>query len=240
MIVRRLVLLISIVFTGSLALAAAAAAAGGGGGLTPGQYTFTDFSASADFGGKGGPPVTSYSIFVNRGLNSFHSEDNQGSDRGTVMLSTMVQFTQIDPSGVSTFGCFIIPDGDFVVAGNLKSASLHTTLVTPNCPGIGGAPVGGAPQVGPKPAGGGGLALPIRIDITWTAPGVIATSHDRFNFSCLDRSENGTSTFRDSLGGSASGSIGTTTGLFSQGGDISSQNGTLEVEGNVIPPCFGK
>jgi hypothetical protein len=47
---RRLFLVISIVVTGSLGMAAAAIAAGGGGGLPPGNYTFNNTCAFAQFG----------------------------------------------------------------------------------------------------------------------------------------------------------------------------------------------
>lgn len=58
MVIRRLVLVISIVVSGSLALAAAVLAAGSG-GLPPGQTLFSEMSANASFGGKGGPPEAS-------------------------------------------------------------------------------------------------------------------------------------------------------------------------------------
>ncbi len=240
MIVRRLVLLVSIAFCGSLALAAGAVAAGGG-GLAPGQYTFNDVSANAFFGGKGGPPAPTFSIFVNRGLNSFEPSDGHGEGQGTVTQSTMVQLQETDASGFSSFGCFVIPDGDFVVAGNLQSASLHTTLTaTDICPGA-GSPVGGAPQPGPKAAtGGGGLTLPISVNLKWSGANVISTSHDRFSMRCLDLTETGANTFRDSLGGSASGSIDTSTGLSSQSADVSAQTGSLDIQGAAQPPCFGK
>jgi hypothetical protein len=240
MLVRRLVLVFSIVFCGSLALAAAAVAAGGG-GLAPGQYTFTNVGATAFFGGKGGGPQPSFDIFVNRGLNSFQPEDNQGQDNEIVTKSTMIVLTAFDAKGAGGTGCFIIPDGDFVVAKNLQSASLHTTLTAQNqCPGP-GQPVGGAPTVGPKAGGGGGgLQLPIAVNLTWKGAHVISTSRDHFTMSCLDHSVEGNNTLRDSLGGSASGSIGSTSGLSTLAADVTSQDGTLEVQGQIQPPCFGK
>lgn len=239
MILRRLVLVFSIVFCGSLALAAAAVAAGGGGGLGPGSYTFTNTSASAFFGGaKGGPPQASFDVFVSHGLNSFRPDDGDGP--GTVMHSTIVQFTQFDPSGAGGSGCFIIPDGDFTVSKNVQSAALHTTLTAAEtCPGT-GAPVGAASKAAPLAGKAGGLVLPIKVDVTWRGAGVVATTRDEFTFRCLDRQESGNNVFRDAVGSSASGKIGSTTGLKTPVGDISSQNGTLEVQGKVIPPCFGK
>jgi hypothetical protein len=237
MLVRRLVLVFSIVFCGSLALAVAAVAAGGG--LAPGQYTFTSHSASALFGGKGGPPQPTFSIFVNQGLNSFEPED--GSGPGNVMQSTMVLFQEFDPNGTGGFGCFVIPDGDFTVSGGLQAAALHTTLTAANqCPGF-GTPVGGAPQAAPFAGGkGGGLVLPIKVDVTWKGAGVVATSTTDFTFTCLDRQEQGSNTFRDSAGGSASGTIGATGGLNTNAADVTSQDGELEIQGTIQSACFGK
>lgn len=236
MVLRRLVLVFSIVFCGSLALAAAAVAAGGP--LGPGSYTFSSTSANALFGAaKGGPPGPTISVYVNHGLNSFQPEDNQGS--GTVMESTMVQFSEFDPNGGGFSGCFLIDAKDFTVSTNLQSASLHTTLTTPNCPGL-GKPLGSAQPAGPKPAAGGGLPLPIRIDLTWSGVGVVSTLNDRFTFRCLDHSEQGTNTFRDSVGGTSSGTVGATKGLTTSVADVISQDGQLEIQGNVTPPCFGK
>ncbi len=166
MLIRRLVLVVSIVFTGSLALAAAATAAGGG--LSPGNYTFSSMSANAFFGGfKGGPPQPTFSVFVNHGLNSFEAEN---SDSSTVMESTMVQFSQFDSKGVGGFGCFIIPAGDFSVGPDMQSAALHAKLTVNNlCPGFGkpfgagalaGATPGRTPQV--EAQGGASTNLPQR------------------------------------------------------------------------------
>src|SRR5437868_547887 len=159
MIVRRLVLILSIVFCGSLALAAGAVAAGsGGGGLPPGDYSFTGNSASALFGAlKGGPPQPTISIFVNRGLNSFQPDGKKV--RPTVMQSTIVQYAEFDPDGGGASLCFLIADGDFTVSNHLQNASLHTWLTANNtCPGA-GTPVGGAPQPGAIVSTAGGLQL---------------------------------------------------------------------------------
>jgi hypothetical protein len=239
MIVRRLVLVFSIVFCGSLALAAAAVAAVPG-PLPPGDYTFSSTSANAFFGGKGGGPQPSFSVFVNQGLNSFQPSDGDNNDSGSVIPSTMVQFTAFDSKGVGGTACYIIPNSDFKVSKNLQSASLHTTLSSGSvCPGL-GAPVGGAPVPGPKAGSGGGLPPSIKVDLTWSGVGVVSTMHDRFTFSCLAHRESGTNTFRDSLGGTASGTIGTTSGLSTLVADVSAQDGQLDIQGNIQPPCFGK
>ena len=239
MVVRRLVLVFSIVFCGSLALAAAAVAAGGGGGLGPGSFTFTNTSASAFFGGaKGGPPQPSFGVFVSRGLNSFQPDDASGSD--TVMQSTIVQFTEFNATGVGGSACFVIPDGDFTVAQGLRSAALHASLTSAElCPGT-GSPVGASSKAAPLGGGGGGLVLPIQVDITWQGSGVVATTTDEFSFTCLAIQEEGNNVFKDAVGSSASGTIGSAVGLTTLAADISSQNGTIEVQGTSTPPCFGK
>lgn len=167
---------------------------------------------------------------------SFQPEDGQASE--TVMQSTMLQFTQFDPTGGAGSACFLIPDGDFKVSKNLQSASLHTTLSTPDCPGT-GKPVGSAKAAGPMPAAAG-LVLPIKVDLTWSGVGVVSTMNDRFSFRCLSHTENGTNTFRDSVGGNSSGIIGAVRGLTTTNADVSSQDGHLEIQGSVQPPCFGK
>lgn len=237
MLIRRLVLVVSILFTGSLALAVAATAAGGG--LSPGSYTFSGTSAGAFFGAfKGGPPQPAFSVFVNRGLNSFEAENSDGS--ATVMQSTMVHFSQFDSTGTGGFGCFIIPPGDFTVSQDLQSAALHTTLTANNlCPGF-GKPFGAATVAGAAPGLIGGLPLPITVDLTWSGVGVVSTFTNEFTSRCLDRTNSGSNTFRDSIGGKASGTTSTLVGQFSTSlADVSSQNGQLEVQGNVTPPCFG-
>jgi hypothetical protein len=235
MLIRRLVLIVSIVFTGSIALAVAATAAGGG--LGPGSYTFTGTSASAYFGGfKGGPPHATFSVSVNRGLNSFEPED--GST--TVVQNTMVFFTQFDPTGAGGFGCFIIPPADFTVSSDLQSAALHTTLTSNNlCPGF-GKPLGAATSGSGTPGLGGSLSLPITVDVTWSGVGVVSTFTDQFSYSCLARQTAGDSTFRDSVGGKATGTTSSLTGQFTTSvADVASQQGQLEVQGDVQPPCFG-
>ncbi|HKW72472.1 MAG TPA: hypothetical protein VJQ08_06575 [Candidatus Dormibacteraeota bacterium] len=236
MLVRRLVLVLSIVVTGLLALAVGVLGAGSG-GLAPGSYTFTNKSASAFFGGKG--PVTgpNFSVFVNQGLNSFEADDGTT----TVTRSTIVIFTMFNPDGTGGTGCFVINPSDFVVSDGLQHASLHTNLNTGNqCPGF-GKPLGPI-QAGVLPAGGKGGGLPpsIQVDLTWTGANVLSTTEDQFTFTCLDRQEEGTNTFSRSLGGSASGTIAGVSGLSTLSADVASQDGQLEIQGSNTPPCFGK
>src|SRR5258708_20172963 len=86
MIVRRFVLVLSIVVCGSLAMAAAVF--GAGSALGPGQTLFSDTNANAFFGGKGGPPE-GFSVFVNQGLNSFDPEDAAAPPVTRTPISTL-------------------------------------------------------------------------------------------------------------------------------------------------------
>src|SRR5258708_25517651 len=125
MIVRRLVLVLSIVLCGSLAMAAAVF--GAGGGLGAGPTLFSDTNANAFFGGKGGPPE-GFSVFVNQGLNSFEPEDGGVT---TVSRSTIVKLTVFTATG-GCGACYLIPHSDFVVSTNLQSATIDTNLDTDN------------------------------------------------------------------------------------------------------------
>jgi hypothetical protein len=234
MFVRRFALVIAIVFCGSLALAAAAVAAGG---LGPGKYTFNSSSANAFFGmgKKGGPPSPSWSVSVNQGLNSFKPRDP--SDPRVVLNSTMVFITEFDATGKGGFGCFVVPDGDFVVSRDLASASLNTTLTANEaCPGF-GTPVGG--KGGGFAGGNGGLVLPITVDVTWSAVGAVTTFNNTFSLQCLDFNEDGNSS-NQSTGAAATGSISALPGRFTgEWADIAGTVGRLDIRGVPQSACFG-
>lgn len=234
-LLRRLSLVVSIAFSGSLAVAAAAVAAGGG--LAPGEYTFTSTSAHATAGiPKGGPPgQQGFGVSVNRGLNSYQPEDGNGLN--TVTNSTMVQVYTFSQTG-SAFGCFIIDPSEFTVSKNLQSASLHTTLTAAKaCPGI-GAPVTGK-NVVPMAGGGGGLSLPITLDLSWTGLGVTSTWRDNGSFECLDYSTQSTNVSYAS-GARATGTVSALSGQFnSDFAGVRSTDTHLNISGTVNPACFG-
>ncbi|HKW70786.1 MAG TPA: hypothetical protein VJP81_09410 [Candidatus Dormibacteraeota bacterium] len=235
MFLRRLVLVFSIVFCGSLAFAAAAVAAGG---LGPGKYTFHSTSANAFFGmgKKGGPPAPSFSVNVSQGLNSFKPTHPMGPR--IVNDSTMVFITEFDASGTGGYGCSVVPDSAFTVSRDLQSAALHATLSADEvCPGF-GSPVGGSKDA-VFAGGNGGLALPITVDVTWTASGPVTTFDQSFSLQCLDYNEAGSSKNR-SNGADASGSVSTLRGTFtSELANMIATDGRLDIRG--VPPsaCFG-
>ena len=187
---RRIFLIVSIVVTGSLALAAAALASGGGGGLPPGNYTFTHTLALAQFG----PSVTNlgpqFMIQVDRN----HSDFRPNSGPHVVTDATTVTI-QISTATISSAGCFNIPASDFTVSSDLQSAALHTTLTTP-CAAATGAKGFAALAGG---GGGGGLPDSIRLDVTWTGNGIIGTTRDANTFQCA-----GSTTIRTLIGRAAS------------------------------------
>ena len=232
MFLRRLVMVLAIVFAGSLALAAAAVAAGG---LGPGKYTFNSSSANAFFGmgKKGGPPSPSWSVSVNHGLNSFKPK----AGARTVNNGTMVYVTEWDATGNGGFGCFVVPDSDFTVARDLSSASLHATLTTDEaCPGFATA-VGGSKAA--FAGGNSGLTLPMTVDVTWSATGAVTTYDDAFSLQCLSYNESGSSSNR-STGAAATGTISVLSGQFTgEFADVTTTTGKLDIKG--VPPsgCFG-
>jgi hypothetical protein len=237
--VRRLALVISIVFCGSLAMAAAVVAAGGGGGLPPGIYTFTNKDVYATFGGpKGGPPGEGFSVQVDRGLNAFRPRNPVGPP--TVIKSTMVNLAVFDALGNVSFGCFIIDPSDFTIGDDLKVARLHTTLTADLlCPGS-GAPVTGHTGTAAIPfAGGGGgtnLPLPITLDVKWSGVGALTTGSDLFTAQCLDYKTQFTSDYR-SLNANASGKMSAISGSFDTSSAAVSIAATHGVVKHILQPA---
>jgi hypothetical protein len=238
-LIKRLALVVSIVFCGSLALAAAVVAAGGGGLLGPGVYTFTNVDASATFGAaKGGPPGQAFNLSVDRGLNIFRPRDPNGPR--TVMNSTIVTIGLSDDLGNVTFGCFMIKPADFTVSKNLQTARVHTTLTADEvCPGF-GAPVTGRSDPNPLAGGGGGTALPlpISLDVTWTGLGVTSTATDHNTFQCLGYSTQFTSSYHAS-DANASGTMSAIAGPVDTSlAVVSSSDTHANVKGTPAAACF--
>ena len=238
-LVKKFALAVSTVFAASLVLAVAVGAAVGGGGLGPGTYSFTSKEAGATFGTpKGGPSSQQgFSVIVDRGLNSFRPKDPKAPR--TVSNDTIVSLVIFDDSGNATFGCFVINPADFAVSKDLQSARLHTTLTADEfCPGF-GSPVTGTKGAAPfAVSGGGGLPLPITLDIAWSGMGVIATGTDRSTSQCLDYSTQFSSSYQ-STNAKASGTISAISGSFdSQFADVTSSEVKATIKGTPQPACF--
>jgi hypothetical protein len=236
-VLKRLAVAVSMVFGGSLAIAAVAVAAGGG--LAPGDYVFTSVSANAQFGtGKGGPPdQPSISVFVNQGLNSYQPEHPRGPK--SVTNSTMVQLSIFTSTG-GIGGCWVINPSDFMVSKDLQSAALHTTLTAANlCPGP-GAPVTGKSDVVPFAGGaGGGLSLPITLNVKWTGLGVTSLERDRGSFRCLDYTADSTNILHLS-NATASATVSGLGGTLASGlAGVSSTDTHIDINGTPQAACFG-
>lgn len=237
-LIRKITLVISILFCGSLALAAAAMAAGGG-GLGPGDYVFENTTAAAQFG-VSDPlnPTPGFTVFVSQGLNSVQL-DNQDEENPTVTKSTIVNL-QIFGAKSGGFFCFVLKNpAEFTVSKDLKSASLHSLLTPDELCKI-GAPVTGKAGMAPLPAGGGpGLQPPFQVDVTWSGTGVSGSGKDRNKFNCGSFSTNAT-TLTNTAGENATGTIDALQGSFpSITAGIIANTTHLEVQGFPKQGCFG-
>jgi len=176
----------------SIALASSAVAGYGGWPPAPGNYRQTDVSAYASLygpattvtppgkgGGGGGGSDFAY-VSVDRGLKP-KSGTRLAQQSGTML--TLFGFTA---GGGYTWGCWMIADTDFVVASDLSSASLSTTVpAASNCPGapMNVSAVNGVTAKGGDGGGGGG-GSPTTLSILWTYKGVVSHSHDNGVQSC--------------------------------------------------------
>ena len=239
-LIRKITLIFSVVFCGSLALAAAAIAAGGGGGLGPGDYVFSNTSASAQFGIPGPTNLApGFDISVSRGLNSFQLENSE--DRPPVVTdSTIVNLQIFGPQGQGFF-CFALKNqSDFKVSSDLKSASLKTKLTSDELCNFGGPVTGKGTSKAPLAGGGGpGLVPPFNVDIKWKATGIHGSGKDRSTFDCGDYSTEATSTIK-TAGENATGTLDVLSGSFStSAAGINSSATHMNVQGNPRQGCFG-
>src|SRR5258708_19087330 len=91
-------------------------------------------------------------------------------------------------SGLVAFGCFVVPDSQFAVSKDLQSATLNATRTAgETCRGF-MAPLLGAMQAAPLAGGGGppggGLSLPLTVNVTWTGPGAAFKSTSSSTQTC--------------------------------------------------------
>lgn len=207
-LLRRLSLVVAIVFCASLSFAAAANAAWGSKGsgpgpLAPGDYVTTVTRADAVFGQQGppGPPIPKggpgpstdpqVSIFAVNDFESFQPEENH--DQAPTSTNTTTVFVQLFNTPASGGGCFLIqPPSVLTISKDLQSAHLKATFdsTTPTCPGF-------------PP---GLLLLPITVNLTWTGLGVVSKGHDHNTLQCAGYTTEATTNSRDG-GGAASGTV---------------------------------
>lgn len=173
--VKRLLPVVGILGLLSVVLAGSAAAGGSGGYGVPGKFTFTDWSANANFYDPSGANYSS-SVYVDRGTQSFKQKHTPGAP--VVELPGTILSVNEQSATTQEYGCWIIPDSAFVIASDLSSASVNVHATADmQCPGfyVSGA-TGGKPQLQSAIGYGGGGPPPTRItdiivNLTWTGSG---------------------------------------------------------------------
>jgi hypothetical protein len=156
---RRLALIsVPLVLALSAVLGQVAVAQGPGGFKPAGNYNNTSMLASFNFS-PSDPTQTSVSLFVNR-------QTVVGPSGTTDETSWFLDVSTNNGFGTPNVrACGDLANaGDFNVASNVQSASLHTTI-PPNSPC-------------------GSVASNLTVDITWTGSGPIQTTHTTSRFSC--------------------------------------------------------
>ncbi len=228
----------------SLALAGSAAA-GGGGPIPPGQSQFSSVDASFFSGPPKGAPGPFVSLFARSGQSIFEPDEGPPVQQQGTTLSLSIFAT----GGGGGGGCFMIPDSAFSVSSDLKSARLGITITkdTPTCPGkrVAATPDGlsganSAVVIDGGGGGGGNLALPVTLDVSWTARTATFTSHFSNSSECLDFSASGESTSQR-VGANVQASISTVNGgaaLTSRFGDVSRSSSEFETSGSFPAGCF--
>jgi hypothetical protein len=204
----------------SVVLAGTAAAGGGGGYGGPGHFTFSDTTAVATFGDPTSSSGYVASAYLDRGQLSFKLKRTPGAPvvqkNGTVLNVNEYSAT------TSEYGCWVIPDSAFIVAGDLSSASVNVHATADmQCPGffVGGA-TGGKPglqtSIGYGGGGGGGGNPPtvitdVVVNLTWSGNGGLWTNTSNAISKCGSYTANFQSTF-DYEYAPATGAIGDVTG----------------------------
>src|SRR5712691_10369306 len=129
-LMRRATLSIATAVSVLASLTVITVVAQGGFGQGPGHFTFNDLSASASFFSP--TDQSSQNVFVDRSLFMFRPKGGGGlQTMNMTVLSVSVFQPNPDPTMpplISDFGCFVIPDSDFVVSPDLQSASLNATV----------------------------------------------------------------------------------------------------------------
>lgn len=187
-VLRRLSLSVGFAVCLISALTVASVAAAGGFGLGVGQFTFSDTSA---FNSYFNPlDQTNVNVSVDRGTFLFKPRAGGGFTRSHMTVLSVNVFTPnpdpTQPPLMNAFGCFVIPDADFVVSSDLQTASLNATVGAADlCPGslapVLGAVVGKAPQGG---AASAGLTFPLTVSGSWTGTGAVQEQTDEGRFTC--------------------------------------------------------
>ena len=221
---------------GLLVLSAVVLAAGGGFGI-PGTYKFIDVGASTSLTDSTG---TNLFLFVDRGMQTFKPK---GGPPQVVGPMTTLNFSGVDGTGASIFGCWIIPDSSFTVASELASAHLKVDPTQETaCPGLlipansGGRP--GFAAVRSYAGGGGGGGTPITANLTWTSNGAVTDFQITASSKCQSASAK---TVGSSLGtfASLSGTLSLLPTYTNLVATINSSHTTEVINGTFSAACTG-
>src|SRR5260370_8111804 len=117
---RFVITAISAVTVGALTCSAAFAA----GFLGPGHFS-TDFADATSMWFPDANSQYFAQVSVNRNMFVFRPTQNSGGT--SIMQHSTVLQVQLKGPAASGLDCFIIPDSDFVVGGDVQSASLNAT-----------------------------------------------------------------------------------------------------------------
>ena len=220
-----------------------AAAGKGGCGVGAGQCRITQTDAFAFW--FTGDPITGSQVSINPTRTTFVMRP-RGGPATITPLQTIVNISIFSPT-INSGECFVIPDSQFVVSSDLQSATLKATLTADEICGGAMTPQLGASQAAPLAGGGGppggGLSLPLTVNVTWTGPGLAFKSTSNSTQTCGGF----TSTFHtegSSSQAAANGSTlvfgdGTTLALGSTFGGVDDFKSTISSNGFPGPLCTG-
>jgi hypothetical protein len=170
----------------SIGSPAAAGGKGGGCGIGAGQCTITQTDA---FGFWFTPdPNNPQQVSIDPNRSTFVMR-TRGGPTVITPLQTIVNVSIFSAiTGTGTGACFVIPDSQFVVSSDLQHASLNAVLTAdemcggPLTPQLGS--IQAAPFAGSGGPPGGGLSLPITVNVSWTGPGLAFKSTSNSNQTC--------------------------------------------------------
>jgi len=241
---NRLLPAIGVVGVLTVVVAGSAAAGGGGGYGGPGVFHFSDTSVNASFYDL--PSDTYTNVYVDRGQQSFKAKRTPGAPV-TEITGTVLNINTYSPSaGTGSFGCWIIPDKDFAVAGDLSSATVNALATDEQpCPGYYfGSATGGKPGLQSSIGyGGGGPGTgmpPTPVNLSLAGTGAVWTNTNNSTDRCQGFSAVSHNTF-DYEYATASGSVGGSSGQdqFAQiGQSTSMDNATGTPSAACNPPGF--
>ncbi len=179
-------------------------------------------------------------VFVSRSTFLFRP---RGGGAPFTQHATVVNLEAFEPT-FNGFGCFVIPDSQFVISNDLQTTTLNTTLTADeSCPGS-ATPMASVGKAAPFAGGGGpppGLPLPIGVHITWIGPGsaFVMTNAGQVHCSGVTSTSQENGAFSQATGsGSLSLPDGTTILLAPTFTTVDSFTIIMDVNGQPGPQCI--